>query len=139
MKILKIIVILSVLVLACGCNKTDSATVPFDNQVETDVEPTGYSDGRFEVSYLYVNGKLYQPAGHQYSFMERSEAEKYLTEKGYEAIGKIAECDVYKLPQTDFTATYLEVGTALYYSGKEDEVAAINDEKQKIEYFTQKK
>lgn len=100
-------------------------------------EPTGYSDGRFEVSYLYMNGKLYQPALHYYSFEKRSEAEKYLEEKGYEAVGKITKCDPYRLPDADYTATDLEVGTALYYSEKDDEAAAINEAQQKIEYFTQ--
>ena len=137
MKTSGIIILLSVLFIICGCNKPVSAPVSSIDQEMTVIESTGYTDGRYEVSYLFIEGKLYQSAPHQYSYESLSEAEKYLDEKGYEAIGVVAKCDPYNIPKTDCAATYLEVGTELYYSKKEGEAAAINEEKQIIEFFTQ--
>jgi len=136
MKTFIIIVILSVLVIMSSCIKPDGSSDSPDDLRTTVIEPTGYTDGRFEVSYLCIDRQLYQAAPHHYSFESRSEAEKYLDEKGYKVIGKIVKCDAYSLPMTDYAATYLEVGTALYFNEKEGDVAAINDEQQKIEFFT---
>ena len=137
MKTSGIIILLSVLLIMCSCNKPGSMSASSVDQEMTVIDSTGHSDGRYEVSYLCIEGKLYQSVTHQYSFKNRSEAKKYLDEKGYEAIGVVAKCDPYNIPKTDYAATYLEVGTELYYSTKEGEAAAINEEKQIIEYFTQ--
>ena len=137
MRTFKIIVILSVLVIMSSCIKPDGSSGSPDNLETTTIEPTGHTDGRFEVSYLCIDGQLYQAAPHHYSFESRSEAEKYLDEKGYEVIGEIAKCDPYSLPMTDYAATYLGVGTVLYSSDKEGDIAAINEEQQKIEFYTQ--
>lgn len=125
------LVYLTVLAMIVGACEKTSAT----SSLKEPAEPTGYSDGRYEISYLFVNGMLFQESAHFQSTEDSEAAKMWLKENSFDFYGEIQKTDMYNIPDEDLSATYLPIGTEIYINYKSGEEAAVIKEG-KIQFFT---
>ena len=107
MKVLKVLlaVCLCALLLS-GCGDKETAdTVPKSNRPETQADMTGFPSGTVQRECLYVDGTLYLYNGKWSGDLQQA---------GYTYYVKVAREDVYRIPDTDLTAAWVDVGCKVY-------------------------
>lgn len=116
--VLLVLALLAALLASCAQEKPQAPAEPSGQNVPLAGDPTGYPSGEVQWEFVFYGSTLYV-----YS-------DEYLTQLPEDAqeVGAVVSVDNLNLPDTEFEASRLEVGTKIYTRSTSGELIVANGE-----------